>query len=166
MSLLISIEDIADYEQMPKHESIIQRVQIRIKQAQDFDLPKVLPQALIDDMITNINSELVIWKTLYSYLRPVLVYFTYARFLEWQDLNVSSYGIEKVNTNYSQKLSPEEKEKMISRAKSIAHGYTSKLIDYLEKTEKDTPDTYVNWKTKRCGEERTSSMAFKIKAIG
>lgn len=128
MSLIISSEDIGNYEHLPNHDSIIHRVQIRIKQAQDFDLPKILPQKLIDDIVTNINSSSEEWVNLINKVRPVMVYFAFARFIEWHDFNTESFGFAKVNTNYSQKLQQGEKDQAARNARSLANGYALSLI--------------------------------------
>lgn len=163
MSLLISSEDIGNYEQISSQPAIIQRLQIRIKQAQEFDLPKIISKELIADMVANMTSTEAIWVNLMNKIRPVMVYFALARHLEWGELNVSSFGNEKISTSYSQKLSPEEKEALISRAKSLANGYGSLLIQFLDENESD----YENYKKPSCGESRTNqSMTLNIKAIG
>lgn len=165
MSLIISVEDIKNWEQLPAHQELWQRVQIRIKQAQDFDLPKVINQELIDDIVSNINSTEQKWVDLIEKVRPVMIYFAYARFLEWHDANVESFGFAKANTRHSEKLTASEKETLISRAVSLANGYGSKLITFLDAAYKADKTTYVNYKPEY-DQATNQSSGLRIKAIG
>lgn len=160
MSLIISKEDIENFEQLPSHKAIVQRVQIRIKQAQDFDLPRAIPKELISDIVTNLNSVDDKWVNLINYVRPVLVYYAYARFLRFHDVQVSSFGTEKANSSYSQKLETKEKYQIIKDMESIAGAYTDDLIEFLEENEKD----YENYKS-NC-EKKPIKKGFSIKPIG
>ena len=154
--LLISKEDFYEYK------SIVQscdpsRIMNYVKEAQKFDLVSVINKELIEDIQENLDEERN--QNLIPYIKPVLCYYSYARYINFGNVTDSATGfVQKIN-EYSQPAS----EKMISRlslgARSLALGYAEDLVKFLN----DNKTIYTLWKS-GCGVEKPKG-SFSITEI-
>jgi len=100
------------------------------------------------------------FKELIVYIKPVLVYYTYARFLAQHDIKATAHGIVIKTNEFSEPISEKTRARLITQAESSALVYQKIMTDFLS----DNKSTYPNWKCASTS-GRTQSGA-RINAIG
>jgi molybdenum cofactor biosynthesis enzyme MoaA len=93
--LLISQEDFFEYETITANTDP-QKILPYIREAQKFDLTSVLNTELIEDLQD--NPELARNAALMQYVRPVLCYYSYGRYVqitEWLQRQMSSASLHQ-----------------------------------------------------------------------
>jgi hypothetical protein len=135
--LLISKEDFYEYENIHTQTDPVM-VMPYVKQAQQFDLPDVINKELIADVIENMDTELN--QTLLKYIKPVLVYYSHARYvMQRQGATDSAYGFVQKTNEFSQPSSEKSIVRIASESRSLASAYARLLIEFLEENKTDYP---------------------------
>ena len=159
MSLLINKDDIDGYRSISENISEVELLEPHIRDAQEFDLKPLLDcsdeeflQAIIDNQTT--------YADLIAKIKPVLVYFSYARFLSNHGIHVTPTGVVTKKNADSEPVSEAQLSRIINQAESSALVYQKRLIDHLE----DNKTTYTLWKCSSSAGRRKSGA--RIRAVG
>jgi len=161
MTKLITYSDFANYRAISANIDSTKRLDPYIEEAQIFDLKPVLDcqdKEFLAEIIE--GKEDTPYKELIVYIKPVLVYYTYARFLATHDVMATAHGIVVKINEFSEPISEKTRARLINQAESSALVYQKIMTDFLS----DNKSTYPNWKCSSTS-GRTQSGA-RIRAIG
>ncbi len=155
--LLISKEDFYEYKSIVQN-SDPSRIMNYVREAQKFDLVSVINKELIEDIQENLNVTRN--QNLIPLIKPVLCYYSYARYINFGNVSDSATGfVQKIN-EFSIPIS----EKMIARlatgARTLALGYAEDLVKFLN----DNKTIYTLWKS-GCGVQSSGKGSFSITEI-
>lgn len=153
--LLISLEDFKPYKFLTKNLSTVKNLDPFINEAQEFDLKQLLGRELFIDILEdypdlNTYADLYNGKS-YTYsgkkyrhygLKPLLVYFTYARYLPGSNAHSTEYGMMKKKSEDSEPISDAEIARQISQAREGALSYWQDVKFFLN----HYASTYTLWK--------------------
>lgn len=155
--LLISKEDFYEYKSIVQ-SSDPSRIMNYVLEAQKFDLVSVINKELIEDIQENLSATRN--QALIPFIKPVLCYYSYARYINFGNVSDSATGLVQKTNEFSTPAS----EKMIARlslgARSLALGYAEDLVKYLN----DNKTTYPLWKS-GCGPDNRAKGSFSITEI-
>lgn len=168
--LLITINDIKEYSPMAELSSI--RVDSHIREAQMNDLKPFLGEPLYRDLITNTdttaNQELLKGKTYkgiegynidYNGLIPILVYYSLARIVANNQINITSYGVVRKKVDESDAVDAASLRFYITEKRSIATRYQKEAHDFLVQN----IATYPLWQFNKVSENiKTGLNIFKV----
>lgn len=163
MTLLIGISDFTPYKSISHNINVTKKLEPYIVEAQEFDLKDLLGQELYNDLLNDFiaSPPLGNYEDLYngsSYTKggkvythkgliPVLVYFTYARFIMDSNSESTAFG-QVVKTNqYSEPLSEKAIDRKYNQAKSGALAYWKDVEKFLNDNSIDYPLWKNNCKT-------------------
>lgn len=161
MVKLITISDFTNYRSISVNVDSTKRLDPYIEEAQMFDLKPVL-----DCQDEEFLAEIIAgkadtpYKELIVYIKPVLVYYTYARFLATHDVMATAHGIVTKVNEFSEPISEKTRARLVAQAESSALVYQKIMTDYLS----DNKAIFPNWKCSQTS-GRTQSGA-RIRAIG
>jgi hypothetical protein len=175
---LITLSDFAEYRHITANINEVARLDPFIIEAQLMDLKPVLGSYLYDDFIKNISqskyTELLNGKEYtntdgklirYHGVKPVLVYYTYARLLANDNYRSTPTGFVKKLNDYSEHIDSGSNEKtlnrLITQARSSAISYQQEMIDFLN--EYDT--IYDLWNYSTSGTSPLNMSGCKISSI-
>ena len=177
--LLINKQDINNYRHIADNIDTGKRLDMFIQEAQELDLKPVLNSCGTDflydieqqasqqtvpvayDKLLNGTEYTQSGKTFYFHgLKPVLVYFTWARFLANQQQTVSSHGIVAKTSDYSEHVDEKTLARLITQARSAAVKYAEEMINYL-----NAVDDFALWGGSNSTTDETNTST-KITAIG
>jgi len=133
-----------------------------IPEAREFDLKPVLDcqDELFYDEVVAGEGDGSIYDALILYIKPVLAYYSFARFLRFLGLNVTAYGAVVKLNEFSEPLNERSLARFITQTESAALAYQGKLIQFLI----DNRTTYPNWKcSSESGRQKSGA---RISAIG
>jgi len=159
--LLISLEDFEEYKSITSNISELTDLMPYMRDAQEFDLRPALDcsdENFFQDILDNPSTTG--YPALIGYIKPVLVYYTYARFLGGHGVIITAAGVVQKKSEHSEPVSDIRLARLIASAESGALEYQKRMIDFIQ----DNRDVYTLWK---CGSDsgRRKSGA-RIKAIG
>lgn len=159
--LLISFNDFAQYKSISKHINKATEIDPYILESQRLDLSPFLGAALYYDIISTypypsvsvadplkVNYTPLIegevyernGKTVQFYgLKPVIVYYSYKRFIANLAANVTSSGVVVNNTNYSSPVGSGQLKVMMNEAESNALKYQNDAYEYLCEKKSEYP---------------------------
>jgi len=161
MIKLITYDDFAPYRVISTNVDSTKRLEPYIEEAQMFDLKPVLDcqdEEFLSEIIASKDESP--YKELIVYIKPVLIYYTYARFLATHDIMATAHGIVTKINEFSEPISEKVRARLITQAESSALVYQKIMTDFLS----DNKSTYPNWKCSSTS-GRTQSGA-RIRAIG
>lgn len=146
--LLISQEDIKRVR--PLAEIPHGRIDVYIREAQEYDFKPILGNAFYNDFKKNYNNtlssnyqsyqdlingkeyiyngDLVEWQG----IKDMLSYFTLGRFIVGQPANITRFGVVQKTNENSQPIGVEQTRLQSSEMRSIALSIKSDLVQYLE----------------------------------
>lgn len=141
--LLISIEDIKNYR--PMADIIQTRIDPYIQEAQMNDLKPFLGEPLYRDILTNtsstLNQELLYGKNyidesgytiVFNGLVPMLVYYSLARIISNNQINITSFGaVQKVNQS-STPLDIATIKMQVTELRANALSYQTEVKKFLD----------------------------------
>lgn len=162
MTKLITISDFATYRAISANIDSTKGIDPYIEEAQMFDLKPVLDcqdKEFLAEIIVGIGDGGV-YDALIAYIKPVLVYYTYARFLKSHGVMATAHGIVTKVNEFSEPISEKTRARLIAQAESSALAYQKIMTDFLS----DNKSDYPNWKCASTS-GRTQSGA-RINAIG
>ena len=163
-TLLISIDDFTPYKALSSNLTTVKNLDPYILEAQKFDLKKLLGRELYIDLLDDFEASpsLGIYSDLFNGLSyeyndkkyshegliPVLVYYTYARYVLNSGGHSTDYGLRKKLNQDSEEVSETEKARRVTQARegAVAHWNDTKL--FLDHYKVLYPDTYELW---NCG---------------
>ena len=138
-----------------------ERVQLFVRKAQDLDLKPFLGYALYYDFIKNFNDDGTLkddapqpyvdlfngseyldqygYVVCYQGLRPVLAYFTFARFIEADAVHYTSTGPIVKHHDNGDPLPPAEVVKLVQQQRSVANAYANEVEKFLRDNREDFP---------------------------
>jgi len=161
---LISKEDFTQYRHISKNIDAKQRLEPYMLEAQRFDIVPFLGSDIITEILDqletgtgNTNTLTTLNETLLELIKPVCVFFSYARMLANQPVQVTRYGVVTKNDDNSEPVSEKTLARLINQANNIAEAYKIDLLAYL----KDNADDYPLYKPCEARKKR-----MQIKAIG
>lgn len=133
------------------------RVTPFILEAQQSDIRPALNDALYYDLMSNFTDsahamyaryQLLINGTEYTYnahtvyfsgLKPMLAYYSIARLMIANPVNITRYGVTQRTSPQSEPISVAAIQAEVKELRSIAVGYQNELIQYLETQAADYP---------------------------
>lgn len=136
--LLISDESFAPYKSICVNSRPAD-IMPYVQDAQMFDLVTVLPEELIIDLQD--NPELPRNVALLPWVRPVLCYYSYARYITFTGVTDTASGFVQKTNEFSTPASTAAITRIKQEALNIAAGFASKLIRFLN----DNAATYPLW---------------------
>ena len=153
--MLITASKIKEIRAISDNIKESKRIEPFILEAEQTDLMDLLGNALYTDLLDKVNDSPSIYDTLlnggtYTYkgikytikgLGYALAYFAYSRFLKFQGVNITNFGIVQKTTEFSQPVSGADINRMASSAKDIAMSYFSDCKLYLDRNS----DTFSLW---------------------
>lgn len=145
--LLINKTDIQVYKQLPTSLDD-SRLTPYIMEAQEFDLKEALGYPLYYDMLKELPNETSGGKytdllngveyidrlghsILFLGIKPAIVYWTYARLIENQQLTITATGVNVKTNQYSDMASQTEISKRVTQARSGAYSYFQTAEKFL-----------------------------------
>lgn len=134
--LLISKEDFYEYESITTNTSP-DNIQPYIREAQKFDLSTLLNKELISDMQENLENAN--YQTLLPYVRPVLAYFSYARYILGKNAVDTPFGFVQKTNEFSQPASEKTIARIVEQARNSATGYARDMIQFIRDNINDYP---------------------------
>lgn len=161
--LLITKEDFAGYSELSTNIREDKKLNQHILNAQELDLKPLLGFAFFHDLLKNKDSEkyqdLINGKE-YRYsnivdvnflgLKPVLVYYSVARYTQVANVQATATGFTVKSNQYSEQPDFRMRAEMIREAESIAIGHWSNVQMFLDTHSTDFP----LWKKSGCGSDR------------
>jgi len=173
--ILITVEDVAKFR--PTSKGIpIERLAPFIKEAQVLDLADVLGDTLFTDFMSKFNvtadsmyqpyQDLLNGKNYtpagmtspieFDGLRPMLVYYSLARFYENNQFNATSFGMVKKNNEFSEPMTAQEIQSAADYMRSAAIVYERRVKKFLN----DNVSTYPLFATSN--KQENSSLGVKF----
>lgn len=162
---LIDESVIQQYRTISSSVNEAKRVTPFVYEAQVFDLKPLLGGVLYDDFVKNkalakyvtlLNGEDYLDASGYSVhfegVAPVLAYFAFARFLENQQITITSHSVVTKDSPYSTPVDSKILSQRVSQARSGALAYWEGVAKYLC----DKSTTYPLWGKEISGKPRTS----------
>lgn len=174
MNYLITTEDFKAYRQITDNQ-LASKIDPYIKEAQFIDLREALGDALYYDLVNNSGNS--IYQTLidgstyvdtqgytvsHEGLKPVLVYFAYARYIENSGSHDSAYGQVTKRNEHSDPISEKTLARKVTNARSTAKAYLNDVIKYLNVNFEDYP----LWRVSCSPSGGDPSGGIKITAVG
>ena len=154
-SLLISLTDFDGFKNITSNINTVKRLDPYIREAQEFDLRRFLGEELYIDLIDDLDAspsletygDLVTGSTYtkdgityqHDGLKPVLVYFTYARYLENAGVASTNFGVVQKKNEFSDPIDEKRTGRLISQARSGAIVYQARVERYLNDHSTDFP---------------------------
>jgi|SRR5690606_3306032 len=147
--LLITQDDLRRFR--PTAEFNEARIVPYILEAQELDIKPLLNEVLYYDLIQNMNEpkyKLLVYGGEYTYrdktysfngLVASLSYFTLARFIQSNPLNITSFGVVVKTTTQSQPADSAAIRAEVNSLKSSAMGYQREVERFLERHPNDYP---------------------------
>lgn len=156
MTLLISLSDFADFKHISANINSATKLNPFINEAQEFDLRPLMGAEFFLDLIADFEASpsLATYSDLFNGsewtvgtikhqhngIKPVLAYFSFARYLMNQGANSAPFGmVQKLNNPESQPISERTLERLVSQAKSGAQAYWSRVNKFLLDNKSDYP---------------------------
>jgi hypothetical protein len=156
--LLIDEAYISTYRTIAATVNEAKRVTPYVYEAQVFDLKPLIGQALYDDLIANVNDPKYIsllngeqytdangYTVNFEGLGACLAYFSYARFLENQQITVTSHGVVSKDSPYSTPVDSKTLTQRINQVRSGAFVYFEQAAKYLTDKNIADPANYPLW---------------------
>jgi hypothetical protein len=155
MTKLISIEDFTDYPAICANVNVAKKFNPYVSEAQMLDLLPALGQELYWDLVTDFEaspslsvygdlfngSEYTVDGITYKHLglKPVLIYFTYARYRMNAQEEETATGLVVKNNPYSEPASEKSVARRVDQARSAAFAYMVPVIKFLNDNSSDYP---------------------------
>jgi len=130
-----------------------ERIKVFVKKAQELDLKPFLGPALYYDFIQNFNADGTLMDNapqqykdllngteyldkyghvvLYEGIMPMLVYFTFARFIEADAIHYTATGPIIKHHDNGDTLSPQEVTKLVQQQRSVANAHANEVEKFL-----------------------------------
>lgn len=171
--ILINADDIREYKPLSKNVDEADRIDQYIREAQVMDLKPILGRKLYYDFIENYTDAKYLdllngaeydedgVTVQFEGVKPILVYYSFARILQYYGSNPTRFGLVKKLAENSEPLSTKEIQAMISQAKAGAISYQDELFRFLN----ENTDTYPLWKGQK-GAQRKRRRTVKINSVG
>lgn len=173
--ILLTKEDIQEYKTLTNNIDESERLFPHIREAQKFDLQPLLGKQLYFDFIKNVadaNYQDLLngveyqdeddVTVMFEGVKPVLVYYAYARLIQRYASDVTRYGVVKKFTEESEHATQKEVQELVNNARSGAIAYHPDLFDYLDKHKDDFP----LWKGRGGSEKKALRTTINIGAVG
>lgn len=163
-TLFISQEDFRD--RVDLSDNVLSKYIVpNIALVQDRYIKKILCKAFYDELITQIDAGTltVVNEALRDdYIKPSMVYRSYARYLASSNVFSTPAGFRRFRDENSETAEVADMQALMNQANSDANYYEKELFDYLENNEDDFPTYRDNCKCSKIkGVE-----GFKISSIG
>lgn len=141
---LLTLSDIQAYRAISGNINASERLLPYVDEAQQVDLEPFLGEAFYYDLISHTTQQKYVDLMngkVYTYgnnsvkfagLKPLLAYWSYARFIEGQQLNATSFGFVTKKTEYSEPVTQKTIDKVAANARQVAAKYQSGAIMYLD----------------------------------
>jgi hypothetical protein len=156
--LLINIDDVKRFRPISK-EVGQDRFAPYVYEAQNNDLQPVLTPALFADFVARFDQtadgkyeayqELLTGKTytptgqahpiIFEGIKPMLVYYSLARFVENQQLNITRFGIVQKNIQESEPVSEKSITNLVATLRSNGLVYENKVVEFLRNNQSTYP---------------------------
>jgi len=146
------------------------RIEVFVKKAQDLDLKPFLGYALYYELIKHCNTDGTIQDdapqpykdllngaeyldkfghiVLYEGLRPVLAYFTFARFIETDAIHYTATGPIVKHHDNGTSVAPQDIVKLVQQQRSVANAYANDAEKFLWDNKADFPLWHYDEKNK------------------
>lgn len=162
-TLFISQQDFKD--RVDLSDNILSKYIVpSIALVQDRYIKKILCKLFYDELIAQIDASTLTAANdtlVDDYIKPAMVYRSYARYLANSNVFSTPSGFRKYKEENSDTAEVADMQALMNQANSDAAYYERELIDYLENNEDDYPTFRDNCK---CGPKISSG--FKITSIG
>ena len=155
---LITVEDIATYRPLSSNIPAA-RVEPFIREAHDLDLRELLGVDLYNKVVEEISP--MNYLDLHPYLKPVLCYRAFARFVKSNRITLTSNGVVGKVVEGSQQSNSTDVHAIVSSATEAAMVYEQRLVEFLDANYADYPEWLKCKHSKRSGSIRISAAGNK-----
>lgn len=155
---LIQTSDIKLIKPISDNIDSVERLEPYIIEAQDLDIRPFLGNPLFYDLVQGIVStpqdskyiDLLNGKSytpsdgytiFFDGLKISIAYFAYSRFITFQGINVTRFGVVQKVADYSTPITVEMIDRIAGNARSVGLSYLQQVEDYLD----DNCETYALW---------------------
>lgn len=148
-TLLVTKDDFASYKQIFDTVNTVDRLNPYILEAQRIDIKSFLGETLYYDFVENIsdsNYQKLLIGGDYTYqdnnyyfngIKPALVYFAYARFLQNHGVTVTSFAVVQKRTDYSENIDNETLARLVTSAREVGYAYLREVENFLDRNNDD-----------------------------
>ena len=130
-----------------------------VNEAAIVELRNLLGKPLYAKVIEDISP--LNYPLLEPYIEPVLAYYSYARWLSKQQVNVTAFGVVQKRTDFSDAVDEKTLMRLVGEAREMAKVFEKDLIEYLN----ENATTYPEWK-QTCVKRSPNAGAIRIGAVG
>jgi hypothetical protein len=150
--------------QLKKYRSISDYCKVEalnpfVNEAAIVELRNLLGKPLYNKFVEDISP--LNYPALEPYIEPVLAYYSYARWLSKQQVNVTAFGVVQKRTDFSDAVNDKTLMRLVGEAREMAKVFEQDLIEYLN----ENPTTYPEWK-QTCVKRSPNAGAIRIGAVG
>lgn len=135
---LVSVNEFEAYRPIGKDIDAERRIRPYILEAQNLDLRPILGDKLLDRLFAAPADPKIV--SLMTYVRPVLILYSYARFVENQNVVSASFGIVTKRSEFSDPVSDKTMVRIAGNARSSAAGYAQELVSFITSHLTDYPE--------------------------
>lgn len=182
MFQLISLSDFAPYKSISSNIVAANKVDMYIIEAQKTDLAELMGRDFFFQLLEEMENSPVAaeWDNLfngveynepthqrlikYEGIKPVLIYYSYARFIRHTNHIATAHSLVIKKDEYSEPVSEKTIGALIQDAKSMAVAYWNDVTDYLHHYRTLQPTWYELWQ--RSCDARKNKTSVQISAIG
>lgn len=123
MPNLIILSDFTNYKVIPQGSEAVRRLDPCILEAENIDLKPLIGVELLADLRDLASTNLANNILLMARLKPVLIYFSWARYVREQQIIVSNFGTVQKTNEFSERVSEVSVKEAVSKAISDALAY-------------------------------------------
>jgi hypothetical protein len=152
--MVITTSDISTYKPISTHANNDEVLNYE-KEALEFDVRPLLGDKFYTFLISSINDPNI--QTLlngttqdgvkYEGLKAVVVYYTWARYIQYSSEKDTPFGMVNKNSDFSNLFSGERRAAMVTQARSGAYSYWKQMEDFLNNNKTTYPLFESNCKT-------------------
>lgn len=159
--MVITANDISQYKPISTHADNAEVLNYE-KEALEFDVRPLLGDkfytfmldSLLDPNILTLLNGTVQGGIKYEGLKAVIVYFTWARYIQYSSEKDTPFGMVNKNSDFSNLFSGERRAAMVTQARSGAFAYWKQVESYLNNNQSTYPLFKADCKTSVSGKTR------------
>lgn len=164
--------DFANYVHLPTNFRYDETMKPRVLQAQQHDLRKLVGKEfyaeiaqVLDNSGTVPGGLTTLTQTAYDnivpYIKPVVIHFAYARFINQQDEHNTNYGTVVKKNPHSEPISEKRRTTRTVAERSKAVDYWQDMLEYME----DNTGDYPTWRDNKPKESEKGTMSINFSSV-
>lgn len=114
-----------------------------VKIAQDIHVLNYLGENLFDKLKADITANTLsgkYYELVNDYLKYMLLHWSMVEYMPFSGITINNKGLFRHTSENSESVSKGEMEYILLKEKSIAEGYTNKMISFINKNINDLPE--------------------------